>query len=92
MYDAMLNHDVVELGPAMQAGQAGLVKEFPAQSGPGEAQEFYANVYNILGDPSLQVYLDTPRNLISILLLCIVRKGFLIYLYHRQMVIQCLRL
>ena len=60
MYDAMLNHNVVELGPAMQAGQSGLVKEFPAQSGPGEAQEFYANVYNILGDPSLQVYLDTP--------------------------------
>ena len=60
MYDAMLNHGVVELGPAMQAGQSGLVKEFPAQNGPGEAQEFYANVYNILGDPSLQVYLDTP--------------------------------
>jgi len=61
MYDAMLNHDVVELGPAMQAGQYGLTKEFPAQNGPGEAQEFYANVYNILGDPSLQVYLDRPR-------------------------------
>ena len=61
MYDAMLNHDVVELGPAMQAGQFGLTKEFPAQNGPGEAQEFYANVYNILGDPSLQVYLDRPR-------------------------------
>ena len=60
MYDAMLNYNIVELGPAMQAGQSGLVKEFPAQSGPGEAQEFYANVYNILGDPSLQVYLDTP--------------------------------
>ena len=60
MYDAMLNHGVVELGPAMQAGQSGLVKEFPAQNGPGEAQEFYANVYNILGDPSLQVYIDTP--------------------------------
>ena len=61
MYDAMLNYDVVELGPAMQAGQWGLTKEFPAQSGPGEAQEFYSNVYNILGDPSLQVYLDTPK-------------------------------
>ena len=61
MYDAMLNHGVVELGPAMQAGQSGLVKEFPAQNGPGEAQEFYANVYNILGDPSLQVYIDTPN-------------------------------
>ena len=61
MYDAMLNHDVVELGPAMQAGQYGLTKEFPTQNGPGEAQEFYANVYNILGDPSLQVYLDKPK-------------------------------
>ena len=61
MYDAMLIYDVVELGPAMQAGQWGLTKEFPAQSGPGEAQEFYSNVYNILGDPSLQVYLDTPK-------------------------------
>ena len=60
MYDAMLNHGVVELGPAMQAGQSGLIKEFPAQNGSGEAQEFYAHVYNILGDPSLQVYLDTP--------------------------------
>ena len=44
----------------MQAGQSGLNKEFPAQNGAGEAQEFYANVYNILGDPSLQVYIDTP--------------------------------
>ncbi|HJN97702.1 MAG TPA: C25 family cysteine peptidase, partial [Candidatus Marinimicrobia bacterium] len=59
-YDAMLNHGVVELGPAMQAGQSGLLKEFPAQNGPGEAQEFYAHVYNILGDPSLPVYIDTP--------------------------------
>ena len=61
MYDAMLNHGVIELGPAMQAGQSGLVKEFPAQSGPGEAQEFYSHVYNILGDPSIQVYLNTPN-------------------------------
>ena len=61
MYDAMLNHSVVELGPAMQAGQSGLLTEFPAQNGPGEAQEFYAHVYNILGDPSLPVYLNTPK-------------------------------
>jgi len=61
MYDAMLNHQVFELGPAMQAGQSGLVKEFPAQNGPGEAQEFYSHVYNILGDPSLQVYINRPN-------------------------------
>mgnify|MGYP001177269401 CR=1 FL=1 len=64
MYDAMLNHEVFELGPAMQAGQSGLLTEFPAQNGPGEAQEFYAHVYNILGDPSLQVYIDTPNQFI----------------------------
>ena len=60
MYDAMINYGVVELGPALMAGQSGLVKEFPNQNEPGEAQEFYFHVYNILGDPSLQVYLDTP--------------------------------
>ena len=64
MYDAMLNYNVVELGPAMQAGQYGLTKEFPAQDGQGEAQEFYSNVYNILGDPSLQVYLERPKRFI----------------------------
>ena len=64
MYDAMLNQSVVELGPAMQAGQSGLFIEFPAQNGADEAQEFYAHVYNILGDPSLQVYLDTPNQFV----------------------------
>ena len=60
MYDAMLNSGVTELGPAMLAGQMGLNKEFPSQDGPGEAQEFYASVYNILGDPSLPVYIGMP--------------------------------
>ena len=61
MYDAMLNHNVHELGPALMAGQSGLFNEFPNQNEPGEAQEFYFHVYNILGDPSLQIYLDTPK-------------------------------
>jgi len=61
MYDAMLNHQVVELAPAMLAGQLGLQKEFPEQDDAGEAQEFYTHVYNILGDPSLQVYTGTPN-------------------------------
>ena len=46
----------------MQAGQYGLTKEFPAQNGPGEAQEFYANVYNILGDPSCRSILTGQSN------------------------------
>ena len=64
MYDAMINHNVLELGPALMAGQSGLFKEFPNQNEPGEAQEFYFHVYNILGDPSIQVYLDTPDQFI----------------------------
>ena len=45
MYDAMINYNVTELGPALMAGQFGLVKEFPNQNEPGEAQEFYFHVY-----------------------------------------------
>ena len=62
MYDAMLNEGLVELGPALLAGQLGLYKEFPNQDSPGEAQEFYSHVYNILGDPSLQTYIGTPQS------------------------------
>ncbi|NQV37548.1 MAG: T9SS type A sorting domain-containing protein [Candidatus Marinimicrobia bacterium] len=60
MYDAMLDLDVLELGPAMLAGQMGLLREFPEQNGVGEAQEFYFHVYNILGDPSLNVHITSP--------------------------------
>ncbi len=60
MYDAMLDEGVVELAPAMLAGQLGMLTEFPHEDGPGEAQEKYFNVYNVLGDPSLNVYIGTP--------------------------------
>ncbi len=60
MYDAMLDHGVRELAPAMLAGQLGLQTEFPQLDGPGEGQEFYLHVYNILGDPSLNMHLLTP--------------------------------
>ncbi|MFQ6605107.1 MAG: C25 family cysteine peptidase [Fidelibacterota bacterium] len=60
MYDALLDHNTTELAPAMLAGQLGLFREFPDQNGAGEAQEFYLHVYNILGDPSLDIHLRTP--------------------------------
>ncbi len=60
MFDAMLDGGVTELAPAMLAGQLGLLTEFPHLDGPGEGQEFYFHVYNILGDPSLSVHLATP--------------------------------
>ncbi len=60
MYDAMLDGNTTELAPAMLAGLLGLYREFPDQNGAGEAQEFYLHVYNILGDPSLDIHLRTP--------------------------------
>ncbi len=62
MYDAMLDQNVRELGPALLAGQMGLLTEFPQLDGPGESQETYFHVYNILGDPSLNIHLLRPDN------------------------------
>jgi len=61
MYDAMLDQNVRELGPALMAGQMGLLTEFPQLDGPGESQETYFHVYNILGDPSLNIHLLRPE-------------------------------
>ena len=61
MIDAMMDDDVVELAPAMNAGLLGLTQEFPNLDGPGEAQEFYFHVYNIVGDPSLSMHLTEPN-------------------------------
>lgn len=61
MYDAMFDDGILELAPAVIAGQKGLLKEFPNLAGPGEAQEFYFHVYNIVGDPSLYMHLTEPQ-------------------------------
>ncbi|MFQ6606773.1 MAG: C25 family cysteine peptidase [Fidelibacterota bacterium] len=60
MYDAMLDGGILELAPAMLAGQMGLIREFPQYNGSGQGQEFYFHVYNILGDPSLTVHTGVP--------------------------------
>jgi len=61
MIDAMIDDGIVELAPAVNQGLLGLTQEFPNLGGPGEAQEFYFHVYNIVGDPSLSMRLTTPQ-------------------------------
>ena len=61
MYDAMLDDGIVELAPAVNAGLLGLVREFPNLDGQDEAQEFYFHVYNIVGDPSVSMFLTEPH-------------------------------
>jgi len=65
--DVLLEKKVLELGPALHAGKQCLISEFGKLRAPdlynfeGSYAEFYHYVYNILGDPSLPVWLDEPK-------------------------------
>jgi len=67
--DALLEHRVPELAPALHAGKQCLIKEFGDLLAPdtygfnGTYAEFYHYVYNVLGDPSLPVWLGEPKNM-----------------------------
>lgn len=61
MWDALLEGDVHELGPALLAAKFGFLREFSDETGPGEMGEFYFHTYNIIGDPSLPIWLLTPE-------------------------------
>ena len=69
MMDALLENRVPELAPALHAGKQCLIKEFGDLLAPdtygfeGTYAEFYHYVYNVLGDPSLPVWLGEPKNM-----------------------------
>lgn len=63
MWDALLEGRVNELGPALTAAKFGFLNEFADQTEPGEMGEFYFHTYNILGDPSLPIWLLTPESM-----------------------------
>ena len=77
MFDAMFDNNIVELGPAMNAGLMGLTREFPNLDGPEEAQEFYFHVYNIVGDPSVSMYLTRPNEFSIIAEPCFNNDGYI---------------
>lgn len=60
LWDALLEGRANELGPALLACKFGFLNEFTDQTGPGEMAEFYYHTYNIIGDPSLPIWLGTP--------------------------------
>lgn len=76
MFDAMFDNNIVELGPAVNAGLMGLIREFPNLDGVEEAQEFYFHVYNIIGDPSVSMYLTRPNEFSIIAEDCFNNDGF----------------
>ena len=64
MWDELLEGRIPELGPALHAGKKAIEIEFPGYAVNGQnISEFYHHVYGVLGDPSLPVWLQEPKNL-----------------------------
>ncbi len=61
LWDALLEGHVNELAPALLASKFGFTDEFVNELDPGQMAEFYFHTYNILGDPSLPLWLGTPE-------------------------------
>ena len=63
LWDALMEGHVNELGPALLAAKFGFLDQFTDQLDPGEMAEFYFHTYNVLGDPSLPMWLLTPSTM-----------------------------
>ena len=68
IWDELLEGRVPELGPALHAGKQSLLKEFGGLEvngpyGPVNIVNFYHKVYSVIGDPSLPVWLEKPRDM-----------------------------
>ncbi len=67
-YEAMLLDEVDSFGQAALAAELCLIDNFPQYASPDSLDEdrqnvdFYFNVYNILGDPELQLRTRTPES------------------------------
>lgn len=66
IYHAIFDLGIDELGEALWQGKLELWRNYH-QNGSyafGQAPEFYFHVYNLLGDPGLRIWTDTPREIV----------------------------
>jgi len=63
-FSGILDENIFSFGAAMLRGKFELYNNFPNNQEDGEDVEFYFHVYNILGDPSLQVRTKFPQNIV----------------------------
>ena len=63
MYWGMFNENMYSLGAAALRGKFELYLGFPNLAEPDDWVEFYFHVYNILGDPGLDIWTDIPQSL-----------------------------
>ncbi len=64
IYWGLLQDSIYYLGPMTYRGKMEVYLNFPLNVSPDSGSEFYFNAYNLLGDPSLEVWTDVPRNFI----------------------------
>jgi hypothetical protein len=66
LYSALFDLGMNELGPALGYAKLDLWRNYhQSEFLPfGQSAEFYQNVYNILGDPGMAIWTDTPRTLV----------------------------
>ena len=60
IYWAILKEDIYNLGPAFYRGKMELFMNFPDDTTWAEGSSYYFHTYNLLGDPSLDIWTDVP--------------------------------
>lgn len=60
-YQGLLDEEIHSFGAAVLRGKYELWDNYPSHQGPGDYVEFYFNVYNILGDPSIDIWTTVPE-------------------------------
>lgn len=64
IYWGLTEENIYCFGPMTYRGKMELYLNFPLETSPESGSEFYFNAYNLLGDPSLEIWTDVPRPLL----------------------------
>lgn len=62
-YHGLLTENIHGFASAVQRGKIELFNNYPHHQGQGDYVEFYFHVYNMLADPSLQMWTKTPETI-----------------------------
>ncbi len=60
IYWGILEEHIYDLGPALYRGKMEVYANFPGDTAWASGSSFYFHTYNLLGDPSLDVWTDIP--------------------------------
>ncbi len=64
IYWGILKEEIYNLGPALYRGKLEVYMNFPAETTWNSGSSFYFHTYNLLGDPSLEIWTDVPQNFV----------------------------